>query len=205
MRFRLTPRDESFFDLLTASAENLVSGANALGEFVTANGEREAWAEQLKALEHEGDEHTSRIVHKLNASFITPFDHEDIYQLAVSLDDVMDYMEAAADHVVLYQLGELPAGIRQQVDLISEAAKLTAQAMPDLRKVRDLEPYWSEIDRIESQADRVHRRLLASLFSGDYKALEVLKLKEVVDELEDASNAFERVGKIVQGLAVKES
>jgi predicted phosphate transport protein (TIGR00153 family) len=205
VRFRITPRDESFFDLLAASAQNLVAGVDLLKAFVTANGEREEYAEKLKALEHEGDMHTSRLVHKLNASFITPFDHEDIYRLAVSLDDVMDNMEAAADHVVLYRLGELPEGIVQQVDLLAEATQLTAQAMPELRKVRDLEPYWNEIDRIESQADRVHRRLLAKLFSGEYEALEVLKLKEVVDELEDASNALERVAKIVQGLAVKES
>jgi predicted phosphate transport protein (TIGR00153 family) len=205
VRFRLTPRDESFFDLLAASATNLVAGAEALTEFVTSIDDREGHAEKLKALEHAGDEHTTRLVHKLNASFITPFDHEDIYRLAVSLDDVMDFMEAAADHVVLYRLGKLPDGIGQQVDLISQAARLTAEAMPDLRKVRDLEPYWNEIDRIESQADRVHRRLLATLFSGEFKALEVLKLKEVVDELEDASNAFERVSKTVQALAVKES
>ncbi|MEO9223408.1 MAG: DUF47 family protein [Acidimicrobiales bacterium] len=205
MRFRITPRDESFFDLLAASATNLVAGADLLTEFVTADGGRQQVAEGLKALEHEGDEHTNQLVHKLNASFITPFDHEDIYRLAVSLDDVMDFMEAAADHVVLYQLGALPEGISQQVDLIRQAVRITAEAMPNLRKVRELEQYWNEIDRIESQADRVHRRLLASLFSGDYKALEVLKLKEVVDELEDASNALERVAKIIQGLAVKES
>lgn len=201
----MTPRDESFFDLLTAAADNLVAGAEALTEFVHANGGRDDLAERLKALEHAGDEHTTRLVHKLNASFITPFDHEDIYQLAVSLDDVMDFMEAAADHVVLYQLGQLPEGIGQQVELITQAARLTADAMPKLRKVRDLEPYWNEIDRIESQADRVHRRLLAMLFGGDFKALQVMKLKEVVDELEDASNAFERVAKTVQALAVKES
>lgn len=201
----MTPRDESFFDLLAAAADNLVAGAEALTKFINANGGRDDLAERLKALEHAGDEHTSRLVHKLNASFITPFDHEDIYQLAVSLDDVMDFMEAAADHVVLYRLGQLPEGIGQQVELIAQAARLTADAMPKLRKVRDLEPYWNEIDRIESQADRVHRRLLAMLFSGDFKALQVMKLKEVVDELEDASNAFERVAKTVQALAVKES
>lgn len=205
VRFRITPRDETFFDLLTAAAANLVEAAEVLAKFVAANGEREAHAEHLKALEHAGDEHTARFVHKLNASFFTPFDHEDLYRLAVSIDDVMDFMEAAADHVLLYNLGDLPDGINQQVDLLSQAARATVEAMPKLRKVRQLSPYWTEIDRIESQADRVHRRLLARLFGGDYSALEVLKLKEVVDELEDAVNAFERVAKTVQAVAVKES
>lgn len=205
MRLRLTPRDDSFFELLTLSADNLVSGAEVLHDFVRDDSDRDSLAEKLRALEHAGDEHTRRLLHKLNASFITPFDHDDIYRLAVSLDDVMDYMDAASDHVVLYGLGTLPEGVHQQVELIERAAKVTAEAMPQLKTIQRLQPYWTEIDRVESQADRVHRRLLAKLFSGEYEALEVLKLKEVVDELEDASNAFERVAKTVQAIAVKES
>jgi predicted phosphate transport protein (TIGR00153 family) len=205
VRFRLTPRDDTFFDLLAAAAENLVSGASVLNEFIRDESDRDVLAEKLRGLEHAGDEHTARLVHRLNASFVTPFDHDDIYRLAVSLDDVMDFMEAASDHVVLYGVQTLPDGIYQQVQLLEQAANATSEAMPKLRTMAGLEPYWTEIDRIESQADRVHRRLLATLFSGEREALEVMKLKEVVDELEDAANAFERVAKIVQAIAVKES
>lgn len=202
---RFTPRDDSFFDLLTGAADNLVVAAGYLSEFVVDIDRRNKLAELLADCEHAGDEATGAIITRLNTSFITPFDHADIYTLAVSLDDVADLMDAASDHVVLYGLAELPAAVHQQVAFLSEMASLTADAMPRLRKVTALKPYWSRVKELESEADRVHRRTLASLFSGEYEALEVMKLKEVVDDLEDAINAFERVGKTVESIAVKES
>jgi predicted phosphate transport protein (TIGR00153 family) len=142
---------------------------------------------------------------ELNETFVTPFDREDIYRLASSLDDVMDAMEAAVDLVALYQIGELPAEIADQVDVLERAAELTADAMPRLRSMKDLSEFWIELNRLENQADQVYRRLLARLFSGDYDALTVLKLKEVVDQLEAAADAFEHVANTVETIAVKES
>ena len=202
---RLSPRDDSFFEMFTASASNLADAAAVLSEFVDNIDRRQELAEKLTDLEHVGDDITSAIVKRLNTSFVTPFDHEDIYSLAVSLDDVADLIDAGSDHVVLYELGELPKGIHKQVAIIAELAKLTNEAMPRLRKVSELSDYWTKAKSIESDADRIHRRLLAKLFSGQYKALEVMKLKEVVDDLEDAINAFERVAKTVEAIAVKES
>lgn len=202
---RLTPRDDSFFDLLAASADNLVVAAGLLTRFVVELDNRQELAEALADAEHVGDEATGAIVTRLNTSFITPFDQEDIYALAVSLDDVADLMDAASDHVVLYGVGELPSAAHQQVACLAEMAALTAEAMPRLRKVAALKPYWTRMKELESEADRVHRRILATLFSGEYEALEVMKLKEVVDDLEDAVNAFERVAKTVEAIAVKES
>ena len=202
---RLSPRDDSFFEMFTASASNLAEAAEVLSEFVDHTDRRQELAEKLTDLEHVGDDITSSIVKRLNTSFVTPFDHEDIYRLAVSLDDVADLIDAGSDHVVLYELGELPKGIHKQVAIIAELAKLTNEAMPRLRKVSELSDYWTKAKSIESDADRIHRRLLAKLFSGQYKALEVMKLKEVVDDLEDAINAFERVAKTVEAIAVKES
>jgi predicted phosphate transport protein (TIGR00153 family) len=141
----------------------------------------------------------------VNSTFVTPFDREDIYRLASSLDDVMDFMEAAVDLVVLYQIDELPPEIADQVDVLERAAELTAEAMPRLRSMQDLSEFWIELNRLENQADQVYRRLLARLFSGDYDALTVLKLKEVVDQLEAAADAFEHVANIVETIAVKES
>lgn len=202
---RLSPRDDSFFEMFTASASNLADAATVLSEFVDNTDRRQELAEKLTDLEHVGDDITSAIVKRLNTSFVTPFDHEDIYTLAVSLDDVADLIDAGSDHVVLYELGELPKGIHKQVAIIAELAELTNEAMPRLRKVSELSDYWTKAKSIESDADRIHRRLLAKLFSGQYKALEVMKLKEVVDDLEDAINAFERVAKTVEAIAVKES
>ena len=117
----------------------------------------------------------------------------------------MDAMEAAVDLVVLYQIDELPPEIADQVDVLERAAELTAEAMPRLRSMKDLSEFWIELNRLENQADQVYRRLLARLFGGDYDALTVLKLKEVVDQLEAAADAFEHVANTVETIAVKES
>ncbi len=206
MRFRLTPRQNSFYDLFAASGKNLMEGASLLKELLAAEGDdRKGIAERMRAAEHAGDEATHAIMRQLNETFVTPFDREDIYRLASSLDDVMDAMEAAVDLVVLYRIEHLPAEIGDQVDVLERAAELTAEAMPRLRSMKDLSEFWIELNRLENQADQIYRRILAKLFSGDYDALTVLKLKEVVDSLEQAADAFEHVANTVETIAVKES
>jgi predicted phosphate transport protein (TIGR00153 family) len=183
-----------------------VVGAGLLKELLGAEpADRKAIAEKMREAEHDGDEATHAIMRELNESFITPFDREDIYRLASSLDDVMDAMEAAVDLVVLYQIGELPPEVADQVDVLERAAELTAEAMPRLRSMKDLSEFWIELNRLENQADQVYRRLLARLFNGEYDALTVMKLKEVVDQLEAAADAFEHVANTVETIAVKES
>jgi hypothetical protein len=192
--------------MFAASGQNLVTGARLLKDLLGAvPSDRKEIAEKMRAAEHAGDEVTHAIMRELNESFITPFDREDIYRLASSLDDVMDAMEAAVDLVVLYQIGELPPEVADQIDVIERAAELTAEAMLKLRSMKDLSEFWIELNRLENQADQVYRRLLANLFSGEYDALTVLKLKEVVDELEAAADAFEHVANTVESIAVKES
>lgn len=205
MRLRLTPREDSYYDMFADSANNLVTGVRLLGELVNDGVDRESVAEKMRACEHLGDEYTHRIMRRLNESFITPFDREDIYRLASTLDDVLDFMDAAVDLVVLYRLERLPKEVAGQVEVLERAADLTAEAMPRLRSMRDLAEYWIEINRLENQADQVYRRLLAKLFGGDYEALTVLKLKEVIDQLEAAADAFEHVANTVETIAVKES
>jgi predicted phosphate transport protein (TIGR00153 family) len=203
---RFTPRNTVFYELLASSGQNLVIGASLLKELLGADpADRKSIAEKMRAAEHDGDEATHAIMRQLNESFITPFDREDIYRLASSLDDVMDAMEAAVDLVVLYQIEQLPPEIADQVDVLERAAELTADAMPRLRSMKDLTDFWIELNRLENQADQVYRRLLARLFSGDFDALTVLKLKEVVDQLEAAADAFEHVANTVETIAVKES
>ncbi len=205
MRLRRTPRDESYYEMFADSANNLVIGARLLVELISDGADREAVAEKMRACEHAGDERTHAIMRRLNESLVTPFDREDIYRLASSIDDVMDSMEAAVDLVGLYQLNRLPKGIIDQVEVLERAAELTSEAMPRLRSMKDLTPYWIEINQIENQADQIYRRLLARLFSGEYDALTVLKLKDVIEELETAADAFERVANTVETIVVKKS
>ena len=205
MRLRLTPREDGFYDLFADSANNLVTGARLLVELISDGADRGAIAEKMRACEHAGDECTHAIMHRLNESFITPFDREDIYDLASRLDDVMDHMEEAAELVALYQLQTLPADVVRQVEILERASELTAEAMPRLKSMRELNEYWIEINRLENQGDRVYRKLLAHLFSGAYEPLEVMKLKEVIDRLEDAADAFEHVANTIETIAVKES
>jgi predicted phosphate transport protein (TIGR00153 family) len=162
-------------------------------------------AERMRAAEHAGDDATHAIFHQLNSSFITPFDREDIYSLASSLDDIMDFMEEAVDLVLLYEVESLPSELANQVDVLQRCADLTADAMPRLQTMKDLEEYWIEVNRLENAGDKSYRRILAKLFGGKYEALEVLKLKDVVDSLEAAIDAFEKVANIVEQIAVKES
>ena len=206
MRIRLTPRQNSFYGMFATSGRNLMEGAGLLKEMLGADqAERKVIAERMRKCEHAGDEATHAIMRELNETFITPFDREDIYRLASSLDDVMDYMEAAVDLVVLYNIDELPPEVADQVEVLERAAELTADAMPRLRSMKDLSEFWIELNRLENQADQVYRRILAKLFNGEYDALTVLKLKEVVDQLEAAADAFEHVANTVETIAVKES
>jgi uncharacterized protein len=206
VRLNLRPSKTSFYEMYATSGQNLVVGARLLKELLGADlSQRKEIAEKMRAAEHAGDEATHAIMRELNETFVTPFDREDIYRLASSLDDVMDCMEAAVDLVVLYNIAELPPEIADQVDVLERAAELTAEAMPRLRGMKDLKEFWIELNRLENQADQVYRRLLARLFSGEYDALTVLKLKEVVDQLEAAADAFEHVANTVETIAVKES
>ncbi|MGH3438772.1 MAG: DUF47 domain-containing protein [Sciscionella sp.] len=206
MRLRLTPQNARFYDLLTAAAVNLVEGAAILSEFRQAPAcEREQLAGKMRAAEHAGDEATHAIIEELDRSFVTPFDREDIYRLAVNIDDVMDFMEAAVDLAVLYDVHEFPPGVTEQIQLLGQAAELTAKAMPRLRGLRDLVPYWIEINDLENQADRVYRKLLSLLFSGEFDTLTVMKVKDIVEQLEAAADSFEHVADVVHTLAVKES
>jgi predicted phosphate transport protein (TIGR00153 family) len=191
--------------MFTESAQHLVAGAGLLAEMLSDNADREAVAERMRSAEHEADETTHAIVKKVNSTFVTPFDREDVYALGSGLDDVMDAMDEAVDLILLYEVAEFPAELSAQVDVIQRCAELTAAAMPRLQSMSSLEDYWIEINRLENTGDRNHRRMLAHLFSGEYKTIEVLKLKDIVEALEAAIDAFERVANIVEQIAVKES
>ncbi|MDR2454009.1 MAG: DUF47 family protein [Bifidobacteriaceae bacterium] len=206
MRFRLTPKDESFFAMLAAQARLLVDGADVLEQMVQADfDERVDLAAQLREIEHNADVQAHAIIKKLNSTFVTPFDRDDIYDLSSALDDCMDYMEEAADLIVLYRITRLPKKTGKQITLLRRAAAETAEAMPRLRSLDGLEDYWVEINRLENQADRAYRALLADLFESETDAIHVMKLKELIEALEHAADAFEKVANTVETIALKES
>ena len=177
MALRLRPTDTSFYDLFSTSAQYLVTGAELLAE----------------------------IIRKVNSSFVTPFDREDIYSLASGLDDVMDMLDEVVDLILLYEVKTIPSEFFTQLEVIQRCAEITADAMPRLRSMADLDEYWIEINRLENAGDKTYRHTLAKLFSGDYKAIEILKLKDITESLEGAIDAFEKVANIVEQITVKES
>jgi predicted phosphate transport protein (TIGR00153 family) len=206
VRLKLTPRDTVFFDLLTESAQHLVVGANLLRDLIPAErSARKAIFQRINEAEHQADEVTHTIMRRLNQTFVTPFDRDDIYMLASGLDDCIDFMEEAADLIVLYKVGELPSRVTDQVEVLQRAAELTAAAMPRLRGMKDLAEYWVEINRLENQADKSYRKLLVQLFEDASDVIQLMKLREVVERLENAADAFERVANIVETIALKES
>jgi predicted phosphate transport protein (TIGR00153 family) len=208
VRFRLRPRDDSFYAFFSRAAENLVKGTALLSELVLPDADVQSVSERLIEVEHDSDAITHELYQKINSAFITPFDREDIYRLGSGLDDVMDHLEAVGSLLYLYGLTKMPAlprEMHEMVDVLDRQAKLTAEAMPRIRGLKNLEDYWVECNRLENEGDRVYRMLLVRLFSGEYDALTVLKLKEVVDELERACDSFERVANTVETIAVKES
>ena len=208
MRFKFRPGDDSFYQFFNEAAANLVVGTELLSELALPQADVASIAERLGDVEHDSDRITHEVYNKINSTFITPFDREDIYRLASNLDDVMDHIEAAGSLVYLYGLTKLPALPREMhdlVDVLDRQARATATAMPRLKTMKDLKEYWVECNRLENEGDQAYRMLLVRLFSGEYDPLSVLKMKEVADELEAACDALEHVANTVEQISVKES
>lgn len=208
MRVSFGRRESEFYELFTRSARNLVTGTDLLAQLALPGVDVQSVSEQLVELEHDCDQLTHEIYNKINSNRRPPFDREDLYRLGSNLDDVMDHLEAAGTLVYLYGLTKLPAlprEIHELVDALNQQAELTAAAMPQLRSMQELRDYWIECNRLENEGDRAYRMLLVRLFSGEYDALTVLKMKEVADELEAACDAFEHVANTVETIAVKKS
>lgn len=204
-RFRLIPREESFYDLFVKQAESLVHGSELLRDIVTNFDDVPAKARRLHDIEHEADEATHEVMRRLNTTFVTPIDREDIHELASSLDDVMDHMDAAADLLVLHKIEKPLPEMRTQADLLHRGSQTTLEAMRTLPHFDQLEHYWVEINRLENEGDRIYRQATADLFGGDFKAMDVLKWKDIIDELEAAMDEIEDVANTLEGIALKQA
>jgi predicted phosphate transport protein (TIGR00153 family) len=204
-RFRLVPRDESFFALFVRQAQNVEAAAKVLFDLIAEYHSVKAKAKQLLDLEHEGDEITHEIMRRLNTVFVTPLDHEDIHHLTSTLDDVLDHMEAAADLFVLHKIDHPLPEMKAQADVLVRVTRTIREALEQLPRYKELPPYWIEVDRLENEGDRVYRQALADLFSGDYKAMDVLKWRDIIAELEAAIDRAEDLSDILEGIALKQA
>jgi len=203
MRFRIIPREEGFHDLFEKAAANLAETARLLQKLMVDFHDPAAAHAEIRQREHEGDEITHQIMRALNTTFVTPFDREDIHRLASGVDDILDGVEAVADLLVLHRIEQPLPEMRQQADILSRAADQCYQAMAGLRSFSGLDQYWVEINRLENEGDRVYRQTVASLFSGDYKAMDVLKWKDLVDQMEAAIDGCEDVANTLESIVLK--
>ncbi len=203
-RLRLIPREESFFDLFEEMAGKVQQGAEGLLDLLRDYRDLDIKAGRVVDIEHEGDEITHEMIRRLNTTFVTPLDREDIHELASSMDDVLDHMDAAADLLVLHKIEKPLPEMKAQADLLLRAAETTLEAMRALPAFDRLESYWVEINRLENEGDRSYRRTIAELFSGDYKAMDVLKYKEIIEEIEQAIDRLEDVANAVESIVLKQ-
>jgi predicted phosphate transport protein (TIGR00153 family) len=207
MRLRIFPRDESFFDLFEAAADNMAESARLLDELLRDFVDPELKAKRLVEHEHEGDRITHAILTRLNSTFITPFDREDIYTLAAQLDDIVDAVEEAADMLVLHKVEEPIEPVREQARIILKAAGETARGLRHLRKLdqRRLRAYQLAVTELEEEGDRVYRRARADLynFDAEHPARYVLVWKDIIEQLEEALDSLDHVTHTVESIVLK--
>lgn len=204
MRLKLIPREESFFELFELMARKVQQGAEELLDLLKNYTDLERKTARVIDIEHEGDEITHEVMRRLNTTFVTPFDREDIHRLASSLDDVLDHIEAAAEYLQLHKIDQPLSQMVSLAETLAEAARATAQAIPGLRTMKGLNGYWVEINRLENEGDRFYRRTIAELFSGEFKAMDVLKWKDIIEEIESAIDRLEDVANTMENIALKQ-
>ena len=203
MAFRLIPREEKFFTDFQALADELKVGSRLLEQMLEP--EHPLWdkADEIKEVEHKCDFLTHGIIQRLNRTFVTPLDREDIHALARSLDDVMDSIDAAATLVRLYRLDTVRFGARELAQIITSSTHQVRLALDALEKHKGILGHAVEINRLENEADRVHQQAVSRLFDDEHDPLTVMKWKEALDFLEDATDRCEDVANVLEGVMVK--
>lgn len=205
MRFSLLPRDRTFFDLFHQAGQNTLRAANMLKQMMATWPDDNGLGREILIVEQEGDRLTHDIIKRLNSTFLTPIDREDIYALATKLDDVVDYIEEAADLLALYQI-EAPMDQAQELTrILVDCCEQLALGLENLSSFRDLDQYWIEIHRLENDGDRVSRDAVASLFSNGIDPMVVIRWKDMFAVLEKAIDATENAAHILEGIVIKNS
>lgn len=203
LRFRLIPRNEDFYDQFVTLATQLRVGAGLLEEMLAPDPAIWDKAEEIKEVEHKCDHLTHQIISRLNTTFVTPIDREDIHALAKSLDDVMDAVDASAKVVRLYKIGTVRYGARELAHVVSLSVDQVKHALEALDKKTGVAQRAVEINRLENEADRIHEEALRRLFDEEHDPVMIIKWKEILDFLEEATDRCEDVANLLEGVVVK--
>jgi len=205
---RLLPHDESFYKFFEEASQNLVNAVALLKELSVAKegSDREKLIMQVKELEHHGDNLTHKIFSELNATFVTPFDREDIHQLTSALDDVMDHMDGTANRITLYKIKEYPEPMVRLIDILQLSIGELHRGvgmLRDLNKANELQRVFQRINEYENNADSVFEQGVADLFENEKDAIQVIKLKEILVGLETATDKCEDAANVLEGIYIK--
>lgn len=200
---RLLPKETKFFDLFEEMSSNLILGATAITDLLRDFQDTAGYVKKIKDIEHRGDEITHSILIKLNSTFITPFDREDIHTLASSLDDVLDFINAAADRIILYKINAAPAAAYEIAQIIVKQSESLARAVRNLEKLKDVLPHCVEVNRLENEADRISREAIGKLFDTEKDPIALIKIKELLEVLETATDKAEDAANVLETVVLK--
>jgi uncharacterized protein len=198
-----TPKDREFFDLFEESAGNMVRAADLLDRMLGTFPDNAGLARDILICEQEGDRITHDVIHRINATFVTPIDREDILLLASALDDVVDFTEEVADYLGLYRIEAPMEQAQRMAHILVQATRQIAEAMPRMRDFGDISHFTVEVNRLENDGDRVVREAIASLFDAGIDPMIVIRWKDIFERLEDAIDACERVANVLEGIVIK--
>ena len=205
VRLSLLPRDRTFFDLFIEAGQNSVQAARLLDQMMATWPDSGDLSKQVVDAEQEGDRITHDIVRRLNSTFVTPIDREDIYGLATQMDDIVDYTEEAADFLGLYKIEAPMTQAQNLTKVLVAACEQLAAGLEHLPEFKDLDQYWIEIHRLENEGDRISRDAVASLFSNGIDPMVVIRWKDMFAVLENAIDATETAAQILEGIVIKNS
>ena len=199
----LGPRDRVFFDLFNRAGQNTLNAAELLKRMLEGWPDESSLAREILLAEQEGDKITHEIVQRVNTTFVTPIDGEDIYGLATKLDDIVDYIDETADFMGLYKIEAPMEQSLEMADVLVKSCEQLAAALENLRGFKDLEKYWIEIHRLENEGDRLYRDAVASLFATGIDPMVVIRWKDLFTVLERAVDATESAAHILEGIVIK--
>ena len=204
-RLSLVPRDRAFFDLFIQAGQNALHTARLLEQMMNEWPDEGGLARDILKAESEGDKITHNIIQRLNSTFVTPIDREDIYGLATQMDDIVDHAEEVADFMTLYKIEAPMEQAQALASVLVAACEQLAEALGNLREFKDLDRYWIEIHRLENEGDRISRDAVASLFSNGIDPMVVIRWKDIFAVLERAIDSTETAAHILEGIVIKNS
>lgn len=200
---RLIPREAKFFDMFNEMARNLIEGARLMKGLLQNYQDVPAQVARLKDIEHRGDDMMHALMTKLNSTFITPFDREDIHRLASSIDDVLDLLNAAGDRIIIYKIGSVPLETAKLADVILKQSEEIERALAGLEKQQHVLEHCVEINRLENEADSITRAAVAHLFENEKDPIHLIKIKELFETLELATDKAEDAANVLEAVILK--